>query len=127
MLYRLIEADHYKDKNVLIVGGGDSAIEAAMGLAHQPGNRVTISYRSGEFSRLKDRNLKRLQEHIRNNTIEVVFNSAPIEFRLGSVVLQSRDTIHQLPNDFVWIFAGGTSPTAFLKSAGATFGSPQTH
>jgi thioredoxin reductase len=52
VLYRLIEADHYTGKNILIVGGGDSAVEAAMGLAHQAGNKVTLSYRRGEFSRL---------------------------------------------------------------------------
>ncbi len=45
VLYRLIEADHYTNKNILVVGGGDSAVEAAMGLAHQAGNRVTLSYR----------------------------------------------------------------------------------
>ncbi len=56
VLYRLIEADHYTGKKILIVGGGDSAVEAAMGLAHQAGNTVTVSYRKAEFSRLKDRN-----------------------------------------------------------------------
>lgn len=122
VLYRLIEADHYSGNNILIVGGGDSAVEAAMGLAHQKGNRVTLSYRSGEFSRLKDRNLKRMQEHMRSHTIDVIFNSVPSEFRAGSVLLQSGETTRELANDFVWIFAGGTSPTAFLKSAGVEFG-----
>lgn len=60
VLYRLIEADHYTGQNILVVGGGDSAVEAAMGLAHQAGNRVTLSYRRGEFSRIKDRNAKRI-------------------------------------------------------------------
>ena len=94
-----------------------------MGLATQAGNRVTISYRSGEFSRLKDRNLKRVQEHIRSRALEVVFNSVPVEFRAGSVLLQSQETTRELANDYVWIFAGGTSPTSFLKSAGVAFGS----
>jgi thioredoxin reductase (NADPH) len=123
VLYRLIEADHYINNNILIVGGGDSAIEAAMGLASQPGNRVTISYRSAEFSRLKDRNIKRLQEHIRSKTLDVIFNSVPTEFRVGSVLIQSGEAIQELPNDYVWIFAGGTSPTSFLKGAGVAFGS----
>ena len=81
VLYRLIEADHYTDKNILIVGGGDSAVEAAMGLAHQTGNKVTVSYRRNEFSRLKDRNAKRIEEHIASNKVEVLFNSMPTEFR----------------------------------------------
>ena len=71
MLYRLIEADHYTNNNILVVGGGDSAVEAAMGLAHQPGNKVTLSYRKSEFSRLKDRNTKRIEEHIKSKKVEV--------------------------------------------------------
>jgi thioredoxin reductase (NADPH) len=96
-----------------------------MGLARQKGNRVTLSYRSGEFSRLKDRNLKRMQEHMRSHTIDVIFNSMPTEFRAGSVLLQSGEATRELANDYVWIFAGGTSPTGFLKSAGVEVGSVQ--
>jgi len=123
VLYRLIEADHYTHKNILIVGGGDSAVESAMGLAHQPGNHVTISYRRGEFTRLKDRNAKRIEEHIHSGKIEVLFNSTPSEFRVGSVLIERGDQAREVPNDFVWIFAGGTPPSDFLKSAGIKFGS----
>lgn len=123
VLYRLIEADHYTHKNILVVGGGDSAVEAAMGLAHQPGNRVTLSYRRGEFSRLKDRNSKRIEEHIRSRKVEVIFNSIPTEFRSGSVLLDCSGEIRELANDYVWIFAGGTPPTEFLKATGIAFGS----
>ena len=122
VLYRLIEADHYTHKNILIVGGGDSAVEAAMGLAHQEGNRVTLSYRKGEFSRLKDRNAKRIEENIHSRKIEVLFNSMPTEFREGSVLIEVAGEVHEIPNDFVWIFAGGTPPTDFLKASGVAFG-----
>ena len=122
VLYRLIEADHYTDNDILIVGGGDSAVEAAMGLAHQRGNRVTISYRKGEFSRLKDRNAKRIEEQIRLGNIKVLFNSMPIEFRVGSVAIDCDGQVRELPNDFVWIFAGGTPPSEFLKASGIAFG-----
>jgi len=120
--YRLIEADHYTHKNILVVGGGDSAVEAAMGLALQPGNRVTLSYRKKEFTRLKDRNAKRLDENIRAGKIDVRLNSMPKEFRDGAVVLQSGDLEEELPNDFTWIFAGGTPPSVFLREAGIQFG-----
>lgn len=123
VLYRLIEADHYTHKNILVVGGGDSAVEAAMGLAHQVGNRVTISYRKGEFSRLKNRNAKRIEEHIHSEKLEVLFNSMPMEFRVGSVLIETGGQVRELPNDFVWIFAGGTPPSDFLKAAGVAFGS----
>src|ERR1700682_1722615 len=61
VMYRLIEADHYINKKILVIGGGDSAVEAAMGLAAQVGNTVTLSYRQANFSRLKDRHVKRLE------------------------------------------------------------------
>jgi thioredoxin reductase (NADPH) len=125
VLYRLIEADHYVGHNILIVGGGDSAVEAAMGLALQTGNKVTLSYRRTEFSRLKDRNEKRIQEHIRSGKIEVLFNSIPTEFRVGSVSIEVAGEVRELPNDFVWIFAGGIPPTEFLKGAGVAFGSAE--
>ena len=122
VLYRLIEADHYTDKNILVVGGGDSAIEAALGLAHQRGNKVTLSYRKGEFSRIKDRNAKRIQEHIAQKKINVMFNSMPTEFREGSVLIECEGEIRELPNDLVWIFAGGIPPNEFLKASGVAFG-----
>ncbi len=126
VLYRLIEADHYTNKNILIVGGGDSAVEAAMGLAHQPGNKVTLSYRRDEFSRLKDRNAKRIQEHVESHKIDVLFNSIPSEFREGSVSIEVGGEVREIPNDFVWIFAGGIPPSDFLKSAGVAFGTEST-
>jgi thioredoxin reductase (NADPH) len=122
VLYRLIEADHYNGKNILVVGGGDSAVEAAMGLAHQPGNTVTLSYRRSEFARLKDRNAKRIAEQMASLKLDVQFNSKPVEFRIGSVLLEINGIIRELPNDFVWVFAGGTSPAEFLKAAGVAFG-----
>ena len=122
VMYRLIEADHYVNKRILVVGGGDSAIEAAMGLAHQVGNQVTLSYRKEAFSRIKERNAQRIQECLRKGKLKVVFNSIPVEFKPDAVVLEVQGKLQQLPNDFVWIFAGGEPPTAFLKKIGVGFG-----
>jgi thioredoxin reductase len=72
---------------------------------------------------LKDRNTKRIEEHINSRKLDVLFNSMPKEFREGSVLIECEDGIRELPNDFVWIFAGGTPPTDFLKAAGVAFGS----
>jgi len=121
VMYRLIEADHYVNKRILVVGGGDSAIEAAMGLAHQVGNQVTLSYRKEAFSRLKERNAQRIQECLRKGKIKVVFDSNPVEFKQDAVVLDVQGKLQQIPNDFVWIFAGGEPPTAFLKKIGVGF------
>src|SRR5256886_5415865 len=73
VMYRLIEADHYINKKILVVGGGDSAVEAAMGLAHQKGNEVTISYRQEQFSRIKERNAQRIAECISSGKIKALF------------------------------------------------------
>jgi thioredoxin reductase (NADPH) len=122
VMYRLIEADHYINKRILVVGGGDSAIEAAMGLAHQVGNKVTLSYRKESFTRIKERNAQRMAESIRSKKVEVVFNSTPVEFKQNSVTLDVNGEMREIPNDYVWIFAGGEPPTAFLKKIGVGFG-----
>lgn len=122
VMYRLIEADHYRNKRIMVVGGGDSAVEAAMGLAQQPGNKVTLSYRRQEFMRIKQRNAQRIQELVKAGAVKVVFNSTPVEFRPDSVILGVGGALRNLPNDFVWIFAGGTPPYDFLKKLGVGFG-----
>jgi thioredoxin reductase (NADPH) len=122
VMYRLIEADHYINKKILVIGGGDSAVEAAMGLAHQVGNTVTLSYRKESFSRIKERNTQHIDECIRTGKVKVLFNSAPVEFKPDSVLLDVQGTVQSIPNDFVWIFAGGTPPNAFLKKIGLEFG-----
>ena len=122
VMYRLIEADHYVNKKILVVGGGDSGIEAAMGLGHQVGNEVTLSYRKEAFSRIKERNSIRIEECIRKGKVKVIFNSIPVEFKEKSVLLEVNGKREEIPNDYVWIFAGGEPPTAFLKKIGIGFG-----
>jgi thioredoxin reductase (NADPH) len=122
VMYRLIEADHYVNKKILVVGGGDSAVEAAMGLAHQVGNTVTLSYRQSAFSRIKERNAQRLQEFLRKGKLKVIFNSRPLEITTDTVVLDVNGSSQKIPNDYVWVFAGGEPPTAFLKKIGVGFG-----
>ncbi len=122
VMYRLIEADHYINKKILVVGGGDSAIEAAMGLGYQIGNKVILSYRKEAFSRIKERNAQRIEESIRKGKVNVMFNSMPVEFKQNSVILEVNGKQQEIPNDFVWIFAGGEPPTAFLKKIGVGLG-----
>jgi thioredoxin reductase (NADPH) len=122
VMYRLIEADHYVNKRILVVGGGDSAVEAAMGLAQQTGNKVTLSYRQDRFSRIKERNTQRIEEHIRKGKLTVLFNSSPVEFKEKSALLDVGGKMQEIPNDFVWIFAGGTPPNAFLQKIGVGLG-----
>ena len=122
VMYRLIEADHYRNKRILVVGGGDSAVEAALGLAEQAGNVVTLSYRRHEFIRIKERNAQRMRECVRTGKIKVIFDSMPLEFRSDRILLVVGGKLQILPNDFVWIFAGGAPPYEFLRKIGVGFG-----
>jgi len=122
VMYSLIEADAYTNARILVVGGGDSAVEAAMGLAHQRGNKVTLSYRGGEFSRIKDRNAKRIKDCIGSRKIEVLFNSQAVEIKEKSVLLQVGGSLREIANDYMWVFAGGEPPNEFLRKAGIAMG-----
>jgi thioredoxin reductase (NADPH) len=122
VMYRLIDADQYRNKRILIVGGGDSAVEAAMALAQRNSNDVTLSYRKPEFFRIKERNARLLAACRRENKIRVVFDSVPVEFRHDSVLLSVKGKLQIIPNDFVWVFAGGTTPYDFLKKIGVGLG-----
>jgi len=119
VMYRLIEAETYRQKKALVVGGGDSAVEAAVALARQPGNTVTLSYRREDFVRLKEKNEQHVKECINAGKIKAVFNSNVREITPSEVIVQEGEKIlHNLPNDYVFVFAGGELPSALLKKIG---------
>lgn len=116
--YRLLEPELIKNKNVLVVGGGDSAIESALLIAEE-GNNVTLSYRGDSFSRLKPKNLERISNAQNENTISVLLGTNPKEILPDKVLLTNKSgDITELPNDLVYIFAGGELPNAFLEKMG---------
>jgi len=116
--YKLIEAENYNNCNVLIVGGGDSAIEASIALANQVNNNVTISYRGESFKRIKPKNRERIEQYVKSGKVKVIYNSNVKEIKEKSVVLETPDGIIELKNDYVFIFIGGTLPYELLKSIG---------
>src|SRR5260370_28675230 len=122
VMYGLIEAEAYTDAHILVVGGGDSAVEAALGLAHQRGNKVTVSYRREEFSRIKERNAQRIADGAKSGKPQVIFNSQPVEILPKAVRLDVAGTTKAIPNDYVWVFAGGTPPSEFLGKVGVQIG-----
>jgi len=81
-----------------------------------------LSYRQAAFTRIKERNAQRLQECMRKGKLKVLFNSNPVEVKQDSVVLDVAGKTQVLPNDYVWVFAGGEPPTAFLEKIGVGFG-----
>lgn len=119
--YRLIEPELLHEKNILIVGGGDSAVESAMLLADEK-NRVTLSYRSETFSRLKPKNLERINDYIKKKRVKALFNSNVKEILSNEVVFTFNNKSDELKikNDFTYIFAGGILPTSFLEGIGIT-------
>jgi putative YpdA family bacillithiol system oxidoreductase len=117
--YRLIEAEKFAGRNLLVVGGGDSAVEAAVGLANQRGTTVTLSYRREEFVRLKEKNEKRIAEYIAAGRVRTLFQSEVAEIRRENVIIHERGNIlHQVPNDYVFVFAGGEPPVELLRRCG---------
>jgi len=117
--YRLLEPELIHDQNVLVVGGGDSAIENALLLADER-NFVTLSYRSDSFSRLKPKNLERINAASKNGKIKILLNSEVSEILDNSVILKvsGSDDPVVLQNDLVYVFAGGILPTKFLEEIG---------
>lgn len=119
VFYRLIEPELIHDKHILVVGGGDSAVESAMLLADER-NRISLSYRSESFSRLKPKNLERINDYIKKKKVKTIFNSNVKEITDDSVIFTFSNSVEELniKNDFVYIFAGGILPTSFLEGIG---------
>jgi len=117
--YRLLEPELIHNQKVLVVGGGDSAIESALLLADE-NNFVTISYRSDSFARLKPKNLEKITSASKSGKVKVLLNSEVSEILDNSVILKLQNTNDPfvIENDLVFIFAGGILPTKFLEEIG---------
>jgi putative YpdA family bacillithiol system oxidoreductase len=118
VFYDIIEMEAFAGGRVLVVGGGDSAIESAVGLANQAGTEVTLSYRGNEFSRIKDRNAARIAAERDRGRVRVLLKSQVREIRPECVVLDVDGQPHILPNDHVIVRIGGDPPFAFLRQLG---------
>lgn len=116
--YRLLEPEDIVGKDILVVGGGDSAVESAMLLAEQ--NKVTLSYRKDVFQRIKPKNSERINKLINEDKIVIRFNTKPVSINKTEVIISStiNDDEESIKNDLVYIFAGGELPTQFLQKVG---------
>lgn len=119
VVYRLTDPEQYRNMHVLVVGGGDSALEAAITISEQPGTTVTLSYRSEAFGRVKQKNRERLQHAEAKKRVTVHLKSSVDEIRAKTVKIElaSKEMV-EIPNEAVIICAGGVLPTPFLKEIG---------
>ena len=116
--YRILEPELIKNKKIVVVGGGDSAIETALLLMDQ--NQVVLSYRGETFGRIKPANNLKIQDAIVKNKIDVRFNTNLVSIDEDKVSISDSlsGVVDFLKNDLVYIFAGGELPTQFLEKAG---------
>jgi thioredoxin reductase/ferredoxin len=120
--YRLVDPEQYAGQAVLVVGGGDSALEAAIALAGTSGTQVSLSYRSEAFSRVKGKNRDALARLQAEGRVEVLLSSQVRRVTERSVFLQVADgSARELPNDELIVCAGGVLPTPLLKDIGIRF------
>jgi thioredoxin reductase (NADPH) len=120
--YNLLDADAYRGQAICIVGGGDSGIEAANGLARPDlQNRVWLVHRTEDFSRAKPRNQKKIKKSMDEGRVAAFFNSAIVEIREHSLVVKTPGGIEEIDNHFVFVMVGGDSPNKFLTECGIEF------
>lgn len=118
VVYQLKDPEQYVNQQVTVVGGGDSAVEAAMSIAEQPGTQVILSYRGDAFSRIKPANRKKLASISEQNNFQLMLNSNVVKITESTITIESNGKQQSFPNDGVIVAAGGILPTGFLQRIG---------
>lgn len=118
VVYRLVDPEQYRNQHVLVVGGGDAALEAATSIADEPGTTVTISYRSGSFNRAKEKNRQKIDKARDAGKLNVLMSSNVKEITKDGVSIDQEGKMHNIKNDGIIVCAGGILPTPFLKKIG---------
>jgi thioredoxin reductase (NADPH) len=118
VVYRMIDPQQYEGRHVLVVGGGDSALEAACEIADQSGATVTLSHRSENFSRAKVKNRDRVERARQAGRIEVLYSSSVKRIGADHIEIKHEGQLRTITNDDVIVCVGGILPTPFLQSMG---------
>ncbi|MGH9718824.1 MAG: NAD(P)-binding domain-containing protein [Bryobacteraceae bacterium] len=114
--HRLYSPRDYVDEKILVVGGGNSAVEAALSLSEQ--NSVVLSYRGKEFTRVFKDNARRLRAAVAAGRIRLLVESTVEGFDDGSCSLKVGAELVRLPYDHAFVLVGADAPTEFLRSLG---------
>lgn len=115
--YRLVDPEQYAGRRVLVVGGGDAGVEAAVSCG-EAGATVHLAHRRDVFDRIKPKNQARLDEAVAAGRVTLLLNARPVAIHEDRVDLEVAGVPRALENDYVLVFAGGVLPTAFLEAAG---------
>jgi thioredoxin reductase len=119
--YRLIDPAQYVGQAVLVVGGGDSALEAAIALSQEDGTDVILSYRSAAFSRVKQKNRTLLEQQQAAGRLKVLLSSTVNSISEDQVEITTSGGVQKFRNNAVIVCAGGLLPTPLLQKIGIRF------
>lgn len=118
VVYRLVDSAQYRGQHVLVVGGGNSALEAAIAIAKEPGATVTLSYRSNVFANANPKIIDQTSTEEKNGRLKLRLSSTVKQIGEKSVTLNTEKGEIDIQNDVVIVCAGGILPTPMLKSLG---------
>jgi thioredoxin reductase/NAD-dependent dihydropyrimidine dehydrogenase PreA subunit len=114
--YRMIDPQQYEGARVLVVGGGDSALEAAIQLVEETDAEVALSYRQADFGKCREANKVRFKELVREGRVHSFLPSKILAVTPEDVTLEVQGRSLKLPNDYIIACIGGDLPAPFLKA-----------
>jgi thioredoxin reductase len=118
VVYKLDDPAQYQNQSVLVVGGGNSALEAAQAISDEPGTRVSLSYRGDAFQKANPKNVVKVDEAAKEGRIQVLMKSSVQRIGPKNVIIKYNDTDYELDNDGIIVCAGGILPTPMLRELG---------
>lgn len=116
--HRLYSPKHYQDEDIIVVGGGNSAVEAAVTLAER--NRVKLVHRRDEFGLVFQDNRRKIGEAVEQGKVEIIWNAGVTEFgeKEATVEVKGENRPRKIPYQHAFVLVGADLPSAFLKSLG---------